>query len=220
MTAWHLLKLWGAVAAVGIVAVAGLLLWPLVWPTDPDRFSRLVHGRLVGEMEGFVWRVELDQHRFHVTSSLLGLGSVPITVTPETKIVVSNKLGGIGDIWKGMDVRVAYEMRDDQRVATAVELLTSKARRSRTTPTEVIVPAEAAPDSAAPVPTSAGAAPAVQRSSVRQPPKRTEARPVESRPAPPAPLPSAPAAAAPQPSDADGADGSAAIDWLLKGSRR
>jgi len=162
VTGWHLLKLWGTVGAVGVMAVAGLLLWPLIWPEDPDKAFKLVDGRLVGEAEGFVWRVEADQQRIHVTSSLLGLRAVPITVTSETKIVVNNKLGGLADIWKGMDVRVSYEVRDNARVATAVELLTTKARRARTTPTEVVVPADAATDSAPPPQAPATPPPAVQ----------------------------------------------------------
>jgi len=213
VTGWHLLKLWGAVTAVGVVAVAGLLLWPLVWPEDPDRGFTVVDGRLVGETEGYVWRVESDQQRIHVTSSLLGLRAVPITVTPETKIVVSNKLGGLGDIWKGMDVRVAYEVRDNARVATAVELLTTKARRARTTPTEVVVPADAAPDSARPPLAPPAPPPAVQPPPAPRAPKSAAA-------VPPAPKLAPPAVVAPKASDPDSADGSAAVDWLLKGSRR
>lgn len=227
MTGWHLLKLWGAVTAVGLMAVGGLLLWPLVWPEDPDKAFKLVGGRLVGETEGYVWRVESDQQRIHVTSSLLGLRAVPITVTPDTKIVVNNKLGGLGDIWKGMDVRVSYEVRDSARIATAVELLTTKARRARTTPTEIVVPADAAteslveraieskkPAAAPPIAAPKDMRPATQPKAVET--RQAETRPVEPRPAVVPTKPVAPAA----PTDPDSADGSAAVDWLFKGSRR
>jgi hypothetical protein len=118
-----LLKLGGATLGVALLAVAVAVLSPLVWPSDPDASLVLENGRLTGETVGSVWQVDPDTGTILVTASLLGLRAVPLAVTGDTRIVVGDKQGGIRDLAKNTPVRVSYEVRENIRLATSIELL-------------------------------------------------------------------------------------------------
>jgi hypothetical protein len=214
VTAWRLLKLCAALTLLGVVTAGGFLLWPLVWPDDPDASTALVEGRLVGETEGYVLRIELDRYRIHVTSSLFGLAAVPIAIAPDTRIVVGEKLGGFGDIWKGMDVRVSYELRGGLRIARSVDVLSARSRVGGPGSADIVVPASAAVEAASgPIVLPAAAEKA--GAPLLGPPRRG------AGPAPTRAPERAEPAAGPRPSaESDPRDGTAAVDWLIGGARR
>ncbi len=120
-------------AAVGLgIGVGVLLIWPLVWPAHPDATLRLDGGRLVGEASGRVDRIDPDARSVSVSASLFRLRETVFQVTDDTVIVVRGKPGGIGDL-ADASVRVSYELRGPNRVASLIEVGSSGAATAATT---------------------------------------------------------------------------------------
>lgn len=230
-TLGRLVKSIAAVGALGVAGVGALVLWSLLSPPDPDASVRLVNGRRMGETLGYVARVDRESQTVDVSASLLGLHPVMVAVNGETLIMVHDRQGGFGDLWKDLPVRVAYEVLGDTRVARAIEILTGHASdipRSSNGP--AVPPAVAAP-SLRPVLENP---PTPARGPASPPPPTAGRRPLAEPPARPAqptaakgPLTRSETSGAgiqerpaDESADADVKDGTAAIDWLIKGSRR
>jgi hypothetical protein len=245
VTVWRVLKLGAGTVAVILLAVAVPVLQPLLWPPDPDASLVLENGKLTGETVGYLWQVDTDARTVRVSSSLLGLRAVSLEVTDETKILIHDKQGGFRDLWKDMLVRASYEVRGAAHVAKSIELVDSavgsrapvtdvgtapqpERAPSRvpitvTAPPSVPVPEPARPEAPAP---RAAASPVTKPVADLRPGSPAAERPVPRVPSAPEvarePL-SSPAVVAPPrgaSGEGDTLDGSAAIDWLLKESRR
>jgi hypothetical protein len=117
----YLAMVTGAVMAVGV----GAMLSPLVRPVDPDASVTFENGRLVGHTSGYVRDVDAKAGTIRVSSSLLGFGAVPVTVTADTRIQIREKHGAFENLNRFMPVHVTYEIRDTMRLATSIELMES-----------------------------------------------------------------------------------------------
>ena len=236
----------------------------VLWPDDPDASLQRSGGKMLGDLAGYVGRVDREARTVDISTSPLGIRPVVLVVTNETAIVVNGKQGAIGDLWKDLPVRVFYEVRDNARYATSIQvtsgdaLAASPGGRDATPagPAPVSAPTPAAPVASTAPPstvTRPAAAPSAAPGSPARPSAPAASTPAASTPtqvAPPA-VPVVPAAARiveptpakapatsaaaspatesasvgssratrPAPAEPD-ADGSAAIDWLLKGAGR
>jgi hypothetical protein len=238
----------GLAVGLAVLGGAGLVAWPLVWPANPDARLREVAGRQVGEATGHVVSLDAEAGVLKISSSILGLRPVTLAVDATTPIRVRDKQGGLGDLAVDMPVRVAYELDGRTRRARSVELVVPGTDAGAAVPAAVFsAPANAAPSptvvdppprvepqpparpAAAPQPPPLPPAPAAKAPVVTAPRKVVERAPVVAPARPPVEdekaierariAPSTPAA--PRPAD-DGApaDGSAAIDWLLRSRGR
>jgi hypothetical protein len=174
-----------------VLGAAALMLWPLLWPPDPDASIQLVNGRLIGEATGYVGRVDRDARTVDVSASLVGWRPIVLIINETTSIMVQNRQGGFGDIWKDMPVRVSYELVGDARLARSIEVVTGDAEPSPTAVNGALTRPAAAPPPASPPPV-APPVPAVAPPAASPP--APAARVVEPGPVRPAPAPPAPAA--------------------------
>jgi predicted component of type VI protein secretion system len=168
----------------------------------------------MGETSGYVARVDRESQTVGVSASLLGLRPVMVAVNGETLIMVQDRQGGFGDLWKDLPVRVAYEVLGDTRVARAIEILTAVDAPSLRPALENLPTPARGPGSPPP--------PTASRHPVAEPPARP-AQPTAAK----GPLTRSETSGAgiqerraDDSADADVKDGTAAIDWLIKGSRR
>jgi hypothetical protein len=111
------------ILAAGLVTGTGIMMFPLMWPPDPDASLTLTNGQLIGETVGYVWQTDAESGTIYVSASLLGLRRLPVTVTAGTKITVGDKYGAFADLVRNSPVRVVYESHDHVRLASAVEVL-------------------------------------------------------------------------------------------------
>jgi hypothetical protein len=133
----------GGAALLGLVGVAHLVAGPFFslstnsWPVER-------HGTaLVGGVQGPIKGTESGTGTVRVASGFLGLRSLSIIITEQTKIPIDGKLGGIGDLDRGQLVRISYEMRADRLVARQVDVLNRAPSSDPVTPTETTAVATA-----------------------------------------------------------------------------
>lgn len=107
---------------VMIVPATIALLWACGWYSSVPRASAVEAS--AGVIQGDVRAVEADSWTVSVSMNPFGFGAIPVSVTPETTIVVGDKEGGFGDLYPGTSVRITYERRDESLVAICVESLT------------------------------------------------------------------------------------------------
>jgi hypothetical protein len=110
-----------AVAALG-VSLAHLLQGPFFSFSTKTWSPELRGNKMVGGIQGPVKIADPQTSTLRISSGFLGLASLPVVVTPQTKIMVNGKLGGFADLDRGQFVRVAYEMLPDRLVASLVEV--------------------------------------------------------------------------------------------------
>jgi len=116
---------------VVVLGAAAMMLWPLLWPPDPDASVQLVNGRLIGETSGYVGRVDRAAQTVDISSSLVGWRPIMVVVNDQTSIMVQNRQGGFGDLLKDLPVRVSYEVVGDRRLAKSIEVVTEDGERAR-----------------------------------------------------------------------------------------
>ena len=286
MSAQGASKVAGGIALAAVLSVVAIVAWSMLNQSDPAPSAPVADGPAMGDITGYVGRVDRNARTIDVAENMFGLRPVTMALTNDTSIMVSGKQGGIGDLSKDMQVRAFYEVRNDVKYLTSIQVITedaqakvassapadsknpieakpaaqTKPQREAKPPVETrssveskpsmdtkpvapppvasAPPATRPPAPAAPVMSVTPKPPTPPSADVRPVPPRvtdpapasleTAARPALAPPRPAAPkaeaasppsLPSSPAAAA-RPADTDGGDGSAAIDWLLKESRR
>lgn len=133
----------GGAALLGLVGVAHLAAGPFfslstnTWPVER-------HGTaLVGGVQGPIKSTDNGTATVRVASGFLGLRSLSIVITEQTKIPIGGKLGGIGDLDPGQLVRITYELRADRLVARRVDVLNRASSSDPVTPTETTAVATA-----------------------------------------------------------------------------
>lgn len=214
----------GGVAILGVLMIAAMVTWSVLRPADPGPSLPLAEGPALGDLTGYVGRVDRAARTLHVTDNLLGLRPVMLVVTDDTTIKVDGKQGALGDLSKDVPVRVFYEVRGDVKYVTSLQVITGGAQASGATATDAGPMVQARPAAASPP----AAEPAPPVAVIVAPP------PPASPPPAPAPAPTPrPALAAPAPTEAasigpppastaetDAGDGSVVIDWLFESRRR
>jgi hypothetical protein len=172
-----------ATAVVGGITIVGLpFVQPVIdWPAEEPH---VLQGREVVDVSGRV--TSLDSQSVVVAPTVLGFNGRRFLLDEETRILVGDKEGGIGDLQIGANVAVIYEPRAGGLLARWLgvnfdrEALRSAALRSETSPAVSEAPAALVPKHAA------------------------STTPI-SKPVPP-----------PAPSNREGEDPGAVIDWLLR----
>jgi hypothetical protein len=283
VTAQELSRIAGAIALAAVLVIAGLVAWSTLRTPEQEFVPQLAGGPAMGSMTGYLGRVDRNAHTIDVAEDRVGVRAVSLAVTNDTAITVHGKAGGLVDLSKDMPVRVFYEVRNDVKYVTAIQVVAEEPRATHANATAASGPegkdsTEAKPAGAQPltdqkpvaeskpiaetkpvaettppgdsrpvgeskpVPVTkpageARAVPPVPSPATPVPSPRTQPGPTSSvqAPAPPAVKPSRPApspteaapaapartATTPQrPTDSDVIDGTAAIDWLLKGPGR
>jgi len=130
VTVWGVIRLVAGAGMIVVLGAATLMLWPLLWPPDPDTTVQLVNGRLVGETSGYVGRIDLDARTVDVSSSLVGWRPVVLVVNDQTAIQLQDRRGDIGDLVKDTPVRAFYEVVGDRRLAKSIEVVTDESGRA------------------------------------------------------------------------------------------
>ena len=238
----RLLVLGAAVGSMALLAGAVMLVLRLAQPTEyPVDLSRGTDGEIVGRV------AKIEPGAILVSSELPGSGVVPLVVTKDTRFVVGGIEGRMNDVRPGGQIKVAYDLYEGKRLARSVEVLPEQdAQRpaavepppkaaakpkpgdlrpaappaAATSTLNPVAPAKPTP-APPPQPGTPAPRPKAEPPRVAQPKPATPA-PATSAPARPAPAPSArpaPAVATPAPPQEPDPDGSAAVDWLLKGRR-
>ena len=80
-------------------------------------------GKLIGSIEGAIKRTDARTDTVRMPAGFLGLASLPLVVTLQTRIAVTGKLGGFGDLEPGQMVRIAYEVLPDRLLARRIDVL-------------------------------------------------------------------------------------------------
>ena len=134
----------GAIVAIVLVFLVDLVDGPLYSFSTQTWSPELRGDKMIGGIEGAVKDADAATNTVRIASGFLGLASLSLVVTPDTKIAVQGKLGGFADLERGQLVRVAYEVRPDQLVAWRVEVLDQWSQRS-----DALLPAETDTDATA-----------------------------------------------------------------------
>jgi hypothetical protein len=171
------------VVAMVLVFLVDLLGGPVfsfstqVWP--PVRQG----DKVIGGIRSLVKATDPAASTVRIASGFLGLGSLPVVVTPETTIAVNGKFGGFGDLDRGQRVRVTYEVHPDRLVAARVEVLDRSSDAS-----EARVPGERSSEAMVPslAPSVALQAPVPPEATTSSSPRVTSPAPVPKRSAAPA----------------------------------
>lgn len=215
-------------AAVVAVAIGGLV---FVHPGFDWRGheAHIVQGRPILEAIGRVTSVEAGS--VVLSPTLLGFNRRRFLLEPDTRVLVGEREGGVGDLRIGANVAIIYEARPDGLVARWLGLnLDRDAFRVNALRLDARPGSREPAPSASREPTPPGSRePAPPASQELAPPARGEPPPparlepapsrarVERDPPPPAAAPRAPEAT---PDDRESDDPAAIIDWLLQGGGR
>jgi hypothetical protein len=144
---------WGlgvvVVAAVAVVLV-DIFAGPFVFLSTKLSPPELRDGAHLGAIEGEIKRTEADSSTVLLPHGFLGLRSLPVVVTEQTRIAIGGKLGGFGDLEPGRMVRIAYEVSPDRLVARRIEVLDPNLSSAEADQTDVEQPAFALPRASAP----------------------------------------------------------------------
>ena len=140
------------IVAIGVMFVADFLEGPFfsfttkTWPPE-------VRGeRLIGGIEGPLKAADSEAGTVQVASGFLGLASQPVSITTDTQIAVKGKLGGIADLDRGQQVRIAYQVLPDRLLALRVDVLDGYPQ-----PSDAPIPAETESTATAPATPNEGA---------------------------------------------------------------
>lgn len=111
------------VAILALVVAIQIGVRLLDGPTSAERSSRRAPSTGPHEYAGRVRKVEPDTRTLQLSSGILGLGTMTFSLSDETRILVGEKEGGLGDLRAGARVRVVLEAPPHQHVARVIELL-------------------------------------------------------------------------------------------------
>ena len=126
MTTQGVARIAGGVAVAVMLAVAGIVTWSWYSKSDPVASLTTEDGPRMGDLTGYVGRIDRSTQTVDVSESMLGLRPISLVVTNDSSILVRGKQGGLGDLWKDMPVRVYYEVRNDVRYATSIQVLSDE----------------------------------------------------------------------------------------------
>jgi len=89
VTAQRLSRIAAGIAIVTVLGVTALVTRNVLWPDDPDASLQRNGGKVMGDMAGYVGRVDREARTVDISTSPLGIRPVVLLVTNETAIVVN-----------------------------------------------------------------------------------------------------------------------------------
>jgi hypothetical protein len=233
MNTQRISRIVGGVAVAAVASVVMVVMWSSMNQSDPAPSVQPSEGRVMGDLTGFVGRVDQKARTVEVAEKL-GVRPVTMTVTDDTAITVRGEQRGLRDLKKDLPIRAFYEVRNDVRYVTRIQVVMDDAQAKAASPAEakpVVAPAarrsatfKAAPSAPAPVVATAPA-PAPALAATVAPPLTSAPLVPPIAPAPPltpvaeAPAPPRQTVSAGGPVAGDSGDGSEAVDWLLRRRR-
>jgi hypothetical protein len=271
VTTQGLSRIAGGIAIVAVLVVSGMVAWSVLRHQDPDLAGQAEAPRSgepvrLGDLTGYLGQIDAAGGTIVVAANPTGADPVTLAGANDASVTVNGKQGGLADLAKDMPVRVFYEVRNEVKHVTSIQVVADYQQAAKPAPEakppEAKPPAETRPaveakpavevkpavgSRPAPPPPAQAQVPVERKPPVESKPPAESKPPVDIKPgaptvarppvapAPsPTPAPSAPAVAPrpaaappveapPAPPPAPAArddDGSAAVDWLLKGAGR
>jgi hypothetical protein len=113
-------------SAVGVLIVGAVVV------VDVERVRQWGHGApeavgFRGEVGGTVRSLDAKTHVVRVARGMLDYSAIPISVTNDTRVNVSGRLGAFGDLREGLSLSVCYEVKPSGRWARSIEMPPSPA---------------------------------------------------------------------------------------------
>jgi hypothetical protein len=174
----------GIIAIAAVMVIGAMATWSALRPPETGP-APVAEGPSLGDLTGYVGRVDGTGRTVDVTENLHGQHPTMLVVTNDTAIVVHGKPGNFGDLTKDMPVRVFYEVRNDVKYVTSLQVIGDSAQATRSPAADPLAADSKPPAEAATPPAVAAVEP------------RPAPQVVESKPAAPAPEPKPPVAAKP-----------------------
>src|SRR5439155_21187597 len=112
----------GLAAAALVVMMVG---WSRMNQPVPAPSVQPAEGRVMGDLTGFVGRVDQKARTVEVAEKL-GLRPITMTVTDDTAITVRGEQRGLRDLKKDLPIRAFYEVRDDVTYLTRIQVVTDE----------------------------------------------------------------------------------------------
>src|SRR5262249_9329660 len=128
VTAHELSRIAAGIALAAVLVIAGLVAWSTLRTPEPEFVPQLAGGPAMGDMVGYVGRVDPETRTIAIAEDLAGVRAVSFAVTNDTAITVHGKPSGLSDLAKDTPVRVAYEVRNDVKYVTAIQVVTEEPR--------------------------------------------------------------------------------------------
>jgi hypothetical protein len=146
VTAHGLSRIAGGVAMAAIVVVTGIVTWSVL--RSPDRDASIPAGEeprpaesaRLGDLTGHLGRVDPDTNTI-VVAAERGAPPVMLVVPSDASITVQGNRAALGELAKDMPVRVFYEVRNDVKHATVIQVTAEPTQTAQ--PAEPKAPAEA-----------------------------------------------------------------------------
>jgi hypothetical protein len=201
VTTQGLSRIAGGIAIVAVLAVSGMVAWSVLRHQDPDlalhqaEAPRSGEPIRLGDLTGYLGLIDAAGGTIVVAANPTGADPVTFAVANDAEVTVHGKQGGLGDLSKDMPVRVFYEVRNEVKHVTSIQVVADRQPAPAPVTSEPKPPAEAktAPEATAPKP-SAAVTPAPTAKPAPEAKPAMDIKPaVGSRPVPP------PAASAPAP---------------------
>lgn len=174
----------GIIAIAAVMVIGAVATWSALRPPETGP-APVAEGPSLGDLTGYVGRVDGTGRTVDVTENLHGQHPTMLVVTNDTAIVVHGKPGNFGDLTKDMPVRVFYEVRNDVKYVTSLQVIADSAQATRAPAADPLAADSKSPAEATTPPAVAAVEPKAA------PPV------VEPKPAAPAPEPKPPVAAKP-----------------------
>jgi hypothetical protein len=130
----------GGIAFVAVLSVVGTVAWSLLNRSDHVPPLPLAEGPALGDLTGYVGRIDPGARTIDIAEDLSGLRSVAMVVTDDTSIMVGDKRGGIGDLSKDLPVRAFYEVRNDVTYVTSIQVIIDEAKGTAAATTPAVAP--------------------------------------------------------------------------------
>ena len=149
MTTQGLSRIAGGIAIAAVLVVSGIVAWSVLRQQDPELAIQQAEApgpdeaTRLGDLTGYVGQVDPDTHTIVVAASPLGADPVMLVVADDASVTVHGKEGALGDLSKDMPVRVFYEVRNEVKHVTSIQVVADSPQASEPSPGETRPPAEA-----------------------------------------------------------------------------
>jgi hypothetical protein len=137
MTQW-LARITGGIAIAAVLVVSAMVTWSVLKQSESDSLSgpaetpQAGQATRLGDLTGYVGRVDADSSTLLVAATPTGADPIMLVVASDATISVHGKPGGLADLAKDMPVRVFYEVRNEVKHVTAIQVVPEPASTAST----------------------------------------------------------------------------------------